>query len=359
MKKIKVCILGSGFSKISYLPAFAEQKDIIISSIFGRNLKMLKKISKKYKIKNIYTNFDHLIKNCEDDFYCNVLPPKEQFTFSKKILSIKKKSILCEKPFTTSLREASFLEKLVLKNKLKCFVNYQMRYQPLRYKIKKIIERKKLGKILNVNLSYDFSSRLYEDIKHNWWSNVNLGGGVLNAMGSHQIDLLVWLFGKVEKVFGTQNTFKKFRLDNKKVKKKVTSDDISNFILFFKNFTANVSISSISVGWRTSHMEIYGDKGALFLNGENELKFVKKTKFNRQENSKEISLLEKDNYFNKKWVENSIWRAAFLRQVKYLIKFIKNKNSKYHGANSKDAIYVRKIIQKIQQSSKKGSILKV
>ena len=83
-----------------------------------------------------------------------------------------------------------------------------MRFEPLRFKIKKILEKKQLGKILNVNLSYDFSSRLYENIKHNWWSEKNLGGGVLNAMGSHQIDLLIWLFGKADKVFGTQKNWR-------------------------------------------------------------------------------------------------------------------------------------------------------
>ena len=52
-------------------------------------------------------------------------------------------------------------------------------------------------------------------------------------MGSHQIDLLIWLFGKADKVFGTQKNYLKFRETKNNKRLKVTSDDISQFILFF------------------------------------------------------------------------------------------------------------------------------
>ena len=360
MKKLKICVLGTGYASISYLPALKNIHQVEISSIYGRNIDLLKKLAKQYKIKNIYNNFNDLLQNCNDDFYCNVLPPKQQFDYSKKILSIKKKPIICEKPFTSSYKEKKKLGLSFFKKKVDCFVNHQMRFEPLRFKIKKILEKKQLGKILNVNLSYDFSSRLYENIKHNWWSEKNLGGGVLNAMGSHQIDLLIWLFGKVDKVFGTQKSFLKFRKTKNNKRLKVTSDDISQFILFFKDFNANVSISSVSIGWKTTSMAIYGDKAALFIDGESKLKLINKTKFNKQESSKEIILSKKDKYFKYKWIDNSIWRAAFFRQIKDLIKCLQgNKLNNYHGADYKDAIYVRRIIDRIEQSGKKGKALKI
>tara|TARA_B100000886_G_scaffold205780_1_gene142138 strand:- start:16109 stop:17191 length:1083 start_codon:yes stop_codon:yes gene_type:complete len=360
MKKIKICILGTGFASIAYLPALNTISQVKINSIYGRNYSVLKKLSKKYKIQNIYTDIKDLLDNCNDDLYCNVLPPKQQFDYSKEILRRKKKPILCEKPFTSSYNNAKKLGSLFLKNNVDCFVNYQMRFQPLRFKIKKILEKKQLGNILNVNLNYDFSSRLYSDFKYNWWSNKSLGGGVLNAMGSHQIDLLVWLFGKAEKVFGVQNNYLKFRKTKKNKKLKVTSDDISKFVLFFKKFNINISISSVSIGWKTSCMSIYGDKAALFLDGENNLRLMKKTKFDEQEYPKVIDYSKRDELFKHKWIDNSIWRASFFRQIKEIITYLKNnKKKKYRGANFKDAIYVRKIIQKIEQSNKTGKILKI
>ena len=105
---------------------------------------------------------------------------------------------------------------------------------------------------------------------------------------------------------------------------------------------------------------IYGDKAALFLEGENNLRLIKKTKFNEQEFPKVIDYSKRDALFKYKWINNSIWRASFLRQVKEIIKYLKNnKNKKYHGANFNDAIYVRKIIQRIEQSNKTGKVLRI
>ena len=107
-------------------------------------------------------------------------------------------------------------------------------------------------------------------------------------------------------------------------------------------------------------MAIYGDKAALFIEGESKLKLINKTKFNKQESSKEIILSKKDKYFKYKWIDNSIWRAAFFRQIKDLIKCLQgNKLNNYHGADYKDAIYVRRIIDRIEQSGKKGKALKI
>jgi len=90
MKKIKICILGTGFASIAYLPALNTINQVKINSIYGRNYSVLKKLSKKYKIQNIYTDIKDLLNNCNDDLYCNVLPPKQQFDYSKKILRRKK-----------------------------------------------------------------------------------------------------------------------------------------------------------------------------------------------------------------------------------------------------------------------------
>ena len=57
------------------------------------------------------------------------------------------------------------------------------------------------GNIIETNLRYDFASRPIKPT-WNWWS-ASSKGGVLNAMGSHQIDLLRWWLGEPSKVLGT------------------------------------------------------------------------------------------------------------------------------------------------------------
>ena len=357
-KKVKVSIIGTGFGALVHIPSFIENKNVEVVSIYGRNKNKLKLLSKKYKIKDIFIDFDELLKNTNIDIFCVALPPKEQFSFLKKITKLKRKVILCEKPFTDSYKNAKIIYNLCKKNHCKGFVSYQMRYQPIRKKIKELIQKNILGDILNVHLSYDYSSRLYSEFGYNWWSDIFRGGGVLNAMGSHQIDLLSWFFGDIKKVFGTQETYLKYRkLSNGKIKK-VTADDISQFILYFKKFKATVSLSSVAIGWKTSVMQVYGTKAALFLDGENKLTLIKKTKNKQQECGKIIDLSIKEKFFKKKWIDNSIWRAAFLRQSEDLIQST-IQNTECSASNFKNALYVRKVIEKIIESSIKERAIAV
>ena len=234
-----------------------------------------------------------------------------------------------------------------------------MRYQPLRKKIKSIIKNKKLGKILNVHLSFDYSSRLYDDLNFNWWSSKKKGGGVLRALGSHQLDLLNWWFGKPKKVIALQSNFIKKRFNRKtKKKQKVDSDDIAQIILCFKDFNCTISLSSVAIGWKNSVMQIYGSKASLFLKGENKLFLIKKTKKEKQEKEKEIDVSIKENFFKFKWVGRSIWKAALLRQINNIIDHKLN-NAKYLGASFEDANNVNKIISAAVSSIKKKKFITI
>jgi len=79
---------------------------------------------------------------------------------------------------------------------------------------------------------------------------------------------------------------------------------------------------------------------------------------NYQEKIKEIDISEKEKLFKLKWINKSIWKAAFLRQSKEIVDSLIGKK-KYSGASFIHATYIRKIIDKIQQSSKKNKLITI
>lgn len=357
-KTLKVGVIGTGFGSMAHIPAFNQNKSCKIIAVFGRDKKKLKLIQKKYKIKKIYTNFNSILKNGEIDFFSVVVPPALHFRYVKKILEVGK-NVLCEKPFTVNKKYSDKLIKISKKNKSTNFVSYQMRYQPIRQKIKSLIKNNKLGTILNAHLSFDYSSRLYSESKFNWWSLKKHGGGVLRALGSHQLDLLTWWFGKPKKVIALQTNFIKKRYNNKTKKyHKVNSDDITQLIISFEKFNCTISISSTAIGWKNSVMQIYGSKAALFLNGENNLVLIKKPKKNQQEKTKEINISIKENFFKYNWIKKSIWRAALLRQINNIVDH-KLKNKKYLGASFQDGHNVNKIIYAAELSVQKKKFISI
>ena len=188
-------------------------------------------------------------------------------------------------------------------------VGYQMRFDPLRSTVKNYILNNELGEIYHVNLSYDFSSFFSLSNIKKWTNDINLGGGVLNSMGSHQLDLLVWWLGKIIGISFGQKIVKK-NLNNRIIK--YSSDNITKGLINFQNGAlANFSVSNASIGWKNSKIEIYGSKGALFINGEKEMTFQRSTGATHDFRFDNELLLDG-------WIGGSIWRAAFFRQIESL-----------------------------------------
>ena len=68
MKIAKIGFIGAGFvSQVAHLPSFKTNKKVKIVSICDVNKKLLKKVSKKYKIKNTYLSYKDMISNEELD----------------------------------------------------------------------------------------------------------------------------------------------------------------------------------------------------------------------------------------------------------------------------------------------------
>ena len=336
MSKIKVGIFGTGFGSLVSIPAVKSVKDFKLIGIYGRNKKKLNNISKKHQT-SVFSKSNELFNKIE--FAIIAMPPFLQYLFVKKAI-LSNINVLCEKPFTVNVKEAKKLFDLSKKKTNLFFgISYQMRFQPLREKIKLLIDKNKLGNILSVRLSYDYSSSLYNFNNKSWKNNTKFGGGVLNAMGSHQLDLLQWLFGDITRISGIKSNYKKNKFNK-------TDDTFCGYIKFKNGLVCSIFLTSTGIGWKTSNMEIYGDKASLHLEGERKLYLIKKTNFKNQENSKKIQIKFKENFFKKKWIDNSIWRSSYLRMlIQISNKMVRKK--KYKGANFKDGVKIRKLLDTV------------
>ncbi len=343
-KNINVAIIGTGFGAETHLPAFHECENANIYTIYGRNKKKVSHLSKIYNVQKQFKSYKELLNDKNIDLVSISLAPSLQYKYTNEALDARK-HVLCEKPFTCNKDDAYLLYKKAKKNKLINAVGYQLRFQPARKIIKNFLLGNDLGKVISVNMSYDFSSRIQNKPNYNWWSSTNDGGGVLNAMGSHQLDLLKWWFGDPIEVYANTNVYNKELRDKNNKNKKTTAEEIAQILIKFKkNIICTLNISSVAIGWKASMINIYAEKGSLFLEGEEDLKFVRKT-------TAKHNLTEKDLLLKKSWISGSIWRAAFFRQVESLIDTLIT-NRKYEGANFYDGYKIQEVIDSIRKSSK-------
>lgn len=218
-------------------------------------------VNSKYNLEPI--NISDVNKNIKINAAFICLPHHLHSKFLYKLFR-KKVHVFLEKPGGANANDLKLLKtinKINKKDKLKIMLGYHLRFHPLIHKLKKLILKKKVGKILNVlvqNGEHIADYRSYQKYWKIYHSKKNKGGGViLNQI--HEIDYLMYLFQNYK--FKIMNTF-----NNKFSKAKIDTEDTlsSNFILSNskEKFIVTLLLNSYE---RPKHrsIKIIGSKGKI------------------------------------------------------------------------------------------------
>lgn len=110
------------------------------------------------------------------------------------------KHVLMEKPLANSEQDCLELIQAAEAKNVKLMLAYIVRFRPNVIKLKEILDQETYGKAFNAQC---WVQGYLKPMPGSWFSRKDtLGGGVLFSHGCHYIDLLLWLFGKPEKVAG-------------------------------------------------------------------------------------------------------------------------------------------------------------
>ncbi len=137
------------------------------------------------------------------------------------------KNLFIEKPLSHNTRNIKKLIREIKLNKVNCATGFQLRYHPILQKIKKIIDKNKLGKIKEAylkNSHYLPYHHKYEDYKISYAANKKLGGGVILCF-IHEIDYANYLF---------QNPLNISCNGGKKSKLKIDVEDHAKMLINYK-----------------------------------------------------------------------------------------------------------------------------
>ena len=147
--------------------------------------------------------------------------------------------VITEKPGSSSLSEAKSVKKVLENSKSKFLISYQRRFHPLTKELRKIIQENKLGNISGIDVSLKSNVKNwhpYEDYKELYACNSQLGGGVL-LTESHEIDLILWIFGQPDKI--RSKLYQKKNLD-------LDVEDSAILELYYKKFNVRFKLDFMS-----------------------------------------------------------------------------------------------------------------
>jgi len=123
--------------------------------------------------------------------------------------------LFIEKPLSHSPEGVRELMELVERKKLTLFVAYQFRFHPGLRRVKALIDEGRLGQLASahiVNGEYLPDWHPYEDYRETHPARRELGGGCLRIQ-THELDMLLWLFGMPRRLFASGGQLSRLEVD--------------------------------------------------------------------------------------------------------------------------------------------------
>ena len=214
--------------------------------------------------------------------------------------------LFIEKPLGNSLKDINQLNRILKKKNKKAMVGYMSRFHPCLIKGKEWIEDGRIGKVVFARTQwgeYLPDWHPWEDYRESYAAKKSMGGGPALTL-SHEIDTMLWYFGKVKSVIKNSNYNSDLEISCEH-----SCDIIANFN---NGVTANIHLDYIQKP-PVRNMEIVGTKGRIYFDYyKNEISIIPSL-------NKKLSTNKKLNY---RFERNSL----FIDELKHFFHCVKNGN---------------------------------
>jgi predicted dehydrogenase len=197
---MRIGTVGTGAIVEEFIAAVGKVDQMECAAVYSRKEETAARLSEKYKIKQQYTDYEALLMNDNVDSIYIALPNSLHFEYAFKALK-KGKHVICEKPFTSTVKEASTLITYAKEKKLFLFeaikTLHLLNYQVIKENLKEI------GEVRFVQCNFSRYSSRYRDFLEGKESNVFnplFSGGALADINVYNLHFVTGLFGKAKEI---------------------------------------------------------------------------------------------------------------------------------------------------------------
>jgi predicted dehydrogenase len=180
------------------------------------------------------------------------------------------RALFCEKPLTASLEDSERIVAVAQERSLVGGINFHFRWIPAIQEARQLIEAGLLGDVLGFHMRYYRSSNLRRD-RPATWRFTGAGSGVLVDLGSHLIDLTLYLLGPIGAVAARTRTLVEQRPGEDGRLIPIESDDVAWLQLELSNGgRGTIEASKLVPGAADDlRIEAYGSNGTLTFDTRN------------------------------------------------------------------------------------------
>jgi len=254
----KFAIFGCGFWSQFQLGAWKEIEGAECVALFNRTKSKAEELAKRFGVPHIYDDAEELLKNEKLDFIDIItdVDTHEKFTLLGAKYGV---DVICQKPLAPSYEAAKRMMQATKKAGVRFYVHENYRWQPQIRKMKSILDSGVIGKPFRCNSLWNTAFPLFETQPF----LATLEPFALTDPGSHQFDLLRYLFGEADTIYTQIQT----------VNPTIKGEDVATSLLRMKNRMVCVQQISFSSPLEKEVfpqilLVVEGDKGSVRLDAD-------------------------------------------------------------------------------------------
>ncbi|MGV8880467.1 MAG: Gfo/Idh/MocA family protein [Sphingobacteriaceae bacterium] len=205
MKSVKWGIIGCGnVTEVKSGPAFNKVANSTLVAVMRRNAVKAEDYAKRHAVPKWYTNAQQLIDDPEVNAIYIATPPLYHEAYTLAALKAGK-PVYVEKPMALTAAECLRMWRCAEKTGIKLTVAHYRRAQPAFNKLKVLLNDHAIGKVkfANLQMLQPNHSDMIAPSEENWRLDPAIsGGGLFHDLAPHQVDLMLYYFGKIKKASG-------------------------------------------------------------------------------------------------------------------------------------------------------------
>lgn len=256
---IKWGMIGCGdVTELKSGPAFNKVPQSMLMAVMSRSAEKAKDYATRHQVPKWFNNAQELIDDPEINAIYIATPPASHEELTVAALKAGK-SVYVEKPMAINAASSNRMLKVAHEYGAKLTVAHYRREQPVFKKIKSLLEEQVIGDIKFVTLQYlqpALTEQQLADPKIQWRIDPAIaGGGLFHDIAPHQLDLMLYFFGAIEKSMGIPANQHGL----------YSADDMVSGIIKFKNdiIFNGTWCFSVLPEHKNDFCEIIGSKGKL------------------------------------------------------------------------------------------------
>jgi len=196
MQKARIAVFGCGFWSQFQIGGWTELADAEVVAVLDKNLAKAEERAAQFGIARAYSDPEALFKNHEIDAV-DIITDVDSHAELVALAASHGKSVICQKPMAPTLETAEGMVETCKRAGVRYYVHENYRWQPQVRRVKEILDSGVIGRPFRARTAFNTAYPVFE----NQPFLAELEQFAITDQGSHQFDIIRFLFGEVRTLY--------------------------------------------------------------------------------------------------------------------------------------------------------------